>query len=71
MKGDLKAPRPCIARGVKRQKGANPNKVRHQILNISIMHIVYYNIIMKFFFFNVKHEEIRFIKLFQNKISMV
>ena len=56
VKGDLKAPRPCIAQGVRQQKGASPSKVRRQILNIFIIHIelissylVYYNIIMKCF----------------------
>ena len=38
-KGDLKAPRACIARCVRRQKGASPSKARRQILNIFIIHI--------------------------------
>ena len=55
----------------RQQKGASPSKARHQILNIFIIHkefksyvpsvLKYYNEV----FFNVLHEEIRSIKLFQ------
>ena len=38
-KGDLKTPRTCMARGMRREKGANPIKVRRKILNIVIIHI--------------------------------
>ena len=38
-KGNLKAPRPCIAQDMRQQKGASPNKTRRQILKIFIIHI--------------------------------
>ena len=38
-KGNLKAPRPNIDRGVKQQKGTSPIKVRHLMLNTIIRHV--------------------------------
>ena len=61
-------PGPCIAQGVRRQKGASLSKARRQILKIFIMHIEfksYVPSILKYYnevFFNLLHEEIRSIK---------
>ena len=67
-KGNLKALGPCIAQGVRRQKGASPSKARRKILKIFIIHIElksYVPSILKCYnevFFNLLHEEIRSIK---------
>ena len=65
MKGDIKVPSPCIAQGVRQQKGASPIKASLQNLNIVNIDIdlkqyvpndlKYYNQV----FLNVLHEEIR------------
>ena len=59
----------------RRQKGVSPSKARHQILNIFIIHIEFKSYVpsaLKYYnevFFNVFHEEIRSIKLFQIRLT--
>ena len=80
MIGNLKGPRPFIARGMRQQKGASPSKARHQILNIFIIHIElksYVPSVLKYLkyynegFINVLHEKTRSIKLFQSRNNML
>ena len=64
---------------MRRQKGISQGKARHQIPNIFIIIInielkSYVPTVLKYYnevFSNVLHEEIRSIKLFQNRINMV
>ena len=64
---------------MRRQKGISQSKVRCQIPNIFIIIInielkSYVPTVLKYYnevFSNVLHEEIRSIKLFQNRINMV
>ena len=78
MKSDVKVsgPSALYRLRLRQQKGASPSN-RHQILNIFIIHIehkFYVASVLKYYnevFFNVLHEEIRSIKLFQNIINMV
>ena len=62
---------------MRRQKGTSSSKARRQIFNIFIIHIEfksYVHSILKYYnevFFNVLHEEIMSIKLFQKGINVV
>ena len=66
-----------VVKGERWQKGASLSKARHQILNIFIILIAlksYVPSVLKYYnevFFNVLHEEIMSIKLFQKGINVV